>query len=168
MTSGADEIASVKIGQGRAQERGPQLPSKCGKLFDRSCSGLAGVRVALPDERHDDLFDQARFPIGGAFVAAEVPGLDAMAGKRHRQAGDGSRLPAVIARASNDPGYDEGEPFELAHGLFVSTGLLEELFKGEFLPAGAVRRLSNLAGALGSSSSRAPGAVRPLGLLRPA
>src|SRR6476620_3722642 len=78
-TSGREVVAQVG-----SQQRGPQVVAQLGQRAQQLDRLLAGLGVALLEQGHDHLLEEAGLSLGGDLVHPQVPGLDAVAEERRR------------------------------------------------------------------------------------
>jgi hypothetical protein len=113
----------AKVGKRGAKQGRAQLPAQLGQLVDGVGGCFAGLRVALPQERHYHLLDQAGLAFGRPFVGAKVTSLDTVVGEGPGQPRDHGGFPAVIRRTPYDPGSDEPVLLEVSDSLNIHAGL---------------------------------------------
>ena len=73
---------------------------------------LAGLGVALAEERRHHLLDQPELPVDGVAEQPQVPGLDPEAGEVGDQLGDGQALLVVVEGTPHHQGLDQPEALE--------------------------------------------------------
>src|SRR4051794_22461570 len=66
-TSGRQVLAQVG-----PEQRGPEVVAELGERAHQLDGLLAGLRVALLEQRHDDLLEEPGLPLGGDLVHAQV------------------------------------------------------------------------------------------------
>ena len=99
-----------------------------GQIVDRL---LAGGRVSLLHEGHDDLLEERRLTVRGDLVHAEMARLDAVAKEAGGEAGDHQRVFVVERVAAHRAAGDEAVALELGDDLVGQSGGGRELVARE-------------------------------------
>ena len=115
-----------------AEQRGPQALAQAGQLSrPRLDRPLAGLGVALAQQRGDDLLDQAHLPVDGIAVEAQVAGLDPVAGELGHQLGHRQGLLVVVEDPATVIGSTSPKPSSAATSAAERPRAAAELVRSQ-------------------------------------
>ena len=86
-TAGVSPVALADLAQGLVDQGPAEVPAQSGKLRQSVRGPAPGLRVALSQQGHDHLLEDAGLPVGGVAPGPQMAGLDAVLRRNRRPPG---------------------------------------------------------------------------------